>query len=220
MVLTQLFYTMRDYTNEKKFAFFAENQDQLENFCSSISRGSRFDKTLVQAITKMDEMAYKNFAFNVPEMFELSPCDRMSLITSNFDVPFTFAWSSCMSSLDFPEYFKTLLKFGHENASKKSHISRVWHRLCNVSAPQNIENHWKISILYDDCNDRDSENQEQIFGQILSWMRFDPKASADILLHILLTMILLFSDGEGSIELEQPRMVKTIQRRYLDSLFR
>ena len=98
----------------------------------------------------------------------------------------------------------------------------MWQRFRELSAPEDMKKHWKISILYDD-NGRDgssSHDQEQIFESILLWVKSSPSASTDLLLQILIIMILLFSDEEGSLELEQPTLVRAIQNRYLTTLFR
>ncbi len=182
---------------------------------------------------RLDEISVKTFCFNLGEMSELTPFDRITLIGANYElvhglqvgqaqdrlrcdgtdifllmtthVCLQVAWF--VSTSDFPVYFKDFVEYGRRHLGENSrHILQHLEAL-TINYDRNLSNL---------CPNGDHESERlAVYNQIMRWLRTTAESQSDCIINILLSMIFLFQPNE---QLERRERVEKIQAKFMKVL--
>ncbi len=96
--------------HDKYFDYFstlADAPEGVEDFASAFSRGSAFPAAMHLALLRLEDVTCVNFCFeSIPEMSELTPWDRMTLIGANAGAIFGLELTWFLSPVNLPFYVK------------------------------------------------------------------------------------------------------------------
>ncbi len=90
---------LHDSNHAKSYEFFSAEPHEFDHFVRTYYLAGMVNVQLrtgfLKKLCKIDEIATKNFCFNLTEMARLSPSDRMTLIGANFGAinGLQMAWS-------------------------------------------------------------------------------------------------------------------------------
>ncbi len=208
-----LFFELLGHNHKKHYDVFASNPAELTEFFDSAFKGRGFKVSLLSSLYSIDEFTMKNFSFDLPDMLELTPSDRMTLISNNYPMAVGLEWAWFLSSQDIPMYFQDFLEYRNKNPTMCEPLAST---LRDCLRSPSVFDYWSIPNLYHASRVRDEF--EAVWYQLGPRLRREPGAPSDLIFNILLVMIMLFSPVVRSGMLEDPHKVEAIQGKFVKIL--
>lgn len=212
MEINSFYDSMMRMSHASYFRFFAANPDKMRDFFNCVYANQPISREAIVDIDSLDEKNTKNFMFEIPEMMELSPFDRMNLITGNYQKLHGLYWISCGTDQYLNSFMKDFKQYGLENIHESTVASVMkelqGNEVFNREPKWNMEN-WAPEYAKDDLfNDHMNVVRE---GSL--WFREGPGKAHDRIRVTLMILISMFT--AENIDLENREKAVEFQNKYL-----
>ena len=210
---TKSFYdNMMQMSYASYFRYFASNPEKMRDFFRCVYASQPISRETIVDMDSLDEKNTKNFMFDMHEMSELTPFDRMSLITGNYQKLHGLYWVSYGTDQYLNSFMNDFKKYGKEHIYEPT-VEFVMKELkankfFNRTAKWNLEK-WAPEYVKDNL----FNDHMNVVKEGSSWFREGPNKSQDRVRVILIILISMFT--AENIDLENKEKVTEFQNKYL-----
>ena len=199
------------------YNYFAKNLDQFSDFIALMTGRGKVTQHDVKTWSSLDEQAAKNFSFNMTEMTDFSPCDRMTLITQNFGMMFGLMISVYTRGEELARFLDDFARFGRRNRAQAASIDVLLRKMDEMSIgdfdiPNDklgnfLDHYWETAFSPSPRKDIDT-----FFGlmeRVETQVKGGDRAVDTIIAMLLFKIVLFHPEGMGMM-LEDHERVKAV----------
>lgn len=200
------------------YDFFGKHKSELAEMLSDYLTTNTVSNKTFTITDNLEEKFLKKHFFNCPDMQDLSPFDRMTLIGWNYQKLRGINWMFSFMGPDISLFLAEFYNYGLKNQADPN-VAAVWGIIQQMLGASQKS----MSIIVNEWESRVEEHpslQDQLnmVIKVSNWFRSGPDNHINVEKYVLMTMICMFS--QETLGLENSAKVADLQNKYVWKLHR
>ena len=212
-----------DQCTDAYFKWCAGNSDHIKMFLSFGTGAMPMPGDLLSSLDKIDERAVKGFMFDLFEMKELCPYDRMTIIQENYKKIRAVFWLTCFQKNSIRDYRDQLWQYAQENLQDPA-VSKVLHE--NHLIPPPVSNSDLEEVIAIEkwapqvAKVPGHEGHLGVVSNLANWF-ISPGSDGSVIDKTKLFCLIFISlFSTAGLNLQEAKKVEELQNKYLWKLHR